>query len=83
MRIIERHVDLCVLAFMFLEEMRRDEAARTRSPVKRREVLISRTSGMLRRLRREALAEGMSYGMELKKLKELKKGAAEAKDLLP
>jgi hypothetical protein len=33
----ERHVDLTMLSFMCLEDMRREEMARTRSPVKRRE----------------------------------------------
>lgn len=79
-RAFERHVDLCVLSFMFLEEMRCEEAARTRSPVRRREVLAARTSGMLRRLRREALAGDVSY---LRELEKLRKRAAQLEDLVP
>jgi len=49
-RAFERHVDLCLLSFMFLEEMRTQEMARTRSPVRRRELATMRTSGMKARL---------------------------------
>ena len=50
----ERHFDLVLLSFMFLEQMRRNEMARTRSVVRRRELACMRTSGLKRRLEREA-----------------------------
>lgn len=64
-RACERHVDLCLLAFMFLEEMRREEMAGTNSPVRRREIAAARTSGMLARLEREARAADVAWIMEL------------------
>jgi hypothetical protein len=57
----ERHVDLVLLAFMLLEQMRRDELAKTRSPVRRRELLAKRTSGMKARLAREAHAADVAW----------------------
>lgn len=60
-RAFERHVDLVFLAFMFLEQMRRDESARTRSPIKRRELVAKRTSGMKARLAREAHVADLSW----------------------
>jgi SRSO17 transposase len=64
-RACERHVDLVLLAFMFLEEMRREEMAVTNSPVRRREIARARTSGMLARLEREARAADAAWIMEL------------------
>jgi hypothetical protein len=60
-RAFERHVDLVLLAFMCLEQMRRDELAKTRSPVKRRELVAKRTSGMKTRLAREAHAADVAW----------------------
>jgi hypothetical protein len=54
-------VDLVLLAFMLLEQMRRDELAKTRSPVRRRELLAKRTSGMKARLAREAHAADVAW----------------------
>ncbi len=64
-RAFERHVDLVLLSFMFLEEMRTRDMARTRSPVRRRELATMRTSGMKARLAREAYAADVSWIMEL------------------
>jgi SRSO17 transposase len=50
----ERHFDLVLLSFMFLEQMRCDEMARTRSVVRRRELACMRTSGLKKRIEREA-----------------------------
>jgi len=61
----ERHVDLTMLSFMCLEDMRREEMARTRSPVKRRESARLRTRGLKRRLRLEAHAADVEWIMEL------------------
>jgi hypothetical protein len=61
----ERHVDLTMLSFMCLEDMRREEMARTRSPVKRREFARLRTRGLMRRLRLEAHAADAEWIMEL------------------
>jgi len=60
-RAFERHVDLVLLAFMFLEQMRREESAKTRSPIKRRELVAKRTSGMKARLAREAHVADLSW----------------------
>lgn len=60
-RAFERHVDLVLLAFMFLEQMRREELAKTRSPVRRRELTAKRTSGMKARLAREAHAADVAW----------------------
>lgn len=79
-RAFERHVDLCLLSFMFLEEMRVQEMARTRSPVKRRELAGLRTSGMKARLAREAHAADVSWVV---KLVEARKGRGHVKRLLP
>jgi SRSO17 transposase len=57
----ERHVDLVMLSFMFLEEMRTQEMARTRSPVKRREFSRLRTRGLGARLAREAHAADVAW----------------------
>jgi len=79
-RACERHVDLALLSFMCLEEMRRDEMARTRSPVRRREVACLRTSGMKARLEREAHAADLSWITELMKTRE---GHNHVKRVLP
>lgn len=50
----ERHFDLVLLSFMFLEQMRRDEMARTRSVVRRRELAGMRTSGLKKKIEHEA-----------------------------
>jgi len=60
-RAFERHVDLVLLSFMLLEQMRREELARTRSPIKRRELAIKRTSGMKARLAHEAHIADMTW----------------------
>lgn len=60
----ERHVDLVLLSFMFLEQMRRDEIARTRSVVRRREMQRMRTSGLKRKLEREAHQADLAWFME-------------------
>jgi len=79
-RAFERHVDLCLLSFMFLEEMRTQEMARTRSPVRRRELATMRTSGMKARLAREAHAADVSWVVGLA---EGPKGRSHVKRLLP
>jgi hypothetical protein len=79
-RAFERHVDLVLLSFMLLEEMRVQEMARTRSPVKRRELAGLRTSGMKARLAREAHAADVSWIMQLV---EARKGRGHLKRLLP
>ncbi len=79
-RAFERHVDLVLLSFMFLEEMRTQEMARTRSPVRRRELATMRTSGMKARLAREAHAADVSWIM---KLAGSRKGRGHVKRLLP
>jgi hypothetical protein len=61
----ERHFDLVMLSFMFLEEMRCQEMNRTRSPVRRREFSCLRTSGFKRHLEQEAHAVGASWISEL------------------
>jgi hypothetical protein len=60
-RAFERHIDLVLLSFMLLEQMRREELARTRSPVRRRELAAKRTSGMKARLAREAHLADVSW----------------------
>jgi hypothetical protein len=79
-RAFERHVDLCLLSFMFLEEMRTQEMARTRSPVRRRELATMRTSGMKARLAREAHAADVSW---IVGLVQRRKGRGHVKRLLP
>jgi hypothetical protein len=76
----ERHVDLTMLSFMCLEEMRREEMARTRSPVKRREFARLRTRGLMRRLRLEAHAADAEWIMELASSR---RGRSHAVKLLP
>ena len=61
----ERHVDLAMLSFMCLEDMRREEMARTRSPVKRREFARLRTRGLKRRLELEAQAADVEWIVDL------------------
>jgi hypothetical protein len=60
-RAFERHIDLVLLSFMLLEQMRRDELARTRSPIKRHELAAMRTSGMKARLAREAHVADLTW----------------------
>lgn len=79
-RACERHVDLVLLSFMFLEEMRREEVAKAKSPVKRREVARLRTRGITARLAREAYAAGVSWITELAGSR---KGRSHVKNLLP
>lgn len=79
-RACERHVDMVLLSFMFLEDMRSNEVARTRSPVRRREVAALRTSGMLTRLEREAHAADLSWITELMKTR---KGEIHVESILP
>jgi SRSO17 transposase len=79
-RAFERHVDLVLLSFMFLEEMRTQEMVRTRSPVRRRELAGLRTSGMKARLAREAHAADVSW---IVGLAEGPKGCSHVKRLLP
>ena len=76
----ERHVDLTLLSFMCLEDMRRAEMARTRSPVKRREYARLRTRGQKRRLELEAHTADMECIMELVSSR---KGRSQAAKLLP
>jgi hypothetical protein len=79
-RACERHVDLVLLSFMFLEEMRREEAAGTRSPVRRRELARMRTRGLVARLAREAYAADVSRIADLTRSRE---GSRHAHELLP
>lgn len=79
-RACERHVDLVMLSFMFLVEMRREEMARTRSPVRRREIGVQRTLGMLARLKREARAADTEWIMDIMKSR---KERYHVKQLLP
>jgi hypothetical protein len=79
-RACERHVDLVLLSFMFLEEMRREEAAGTRSPVRRRELARMRTRGLKGRLAREAHAADVSWMTELARSRG---GSRHAHELLP
>ena len=60
----ERHVDLVLLSFMFLDQMRRDEMARTRSVVRKRELARMRTSGLKKKLEREAHEADLAWFME-------------------
>jgi hypothetical protein len=60
----ERHFDLVLLSFMFLEQMRRDEIARTRSIVRARELACMRTSGLKKKLEREAHEADLAWFME-------------------
>ena len=76
----ERHVDLTMLSFMCLEDMRRSEMARTRSPVKRREFARLRTRGLKRRLALEAHTADVEWIMELVRSR---KGRSQAAKLLP
>ncbi len=76
----ERHVDLVLLSFMFLEEMRRDEMERTHSPVRKREVAGLGVKGLKARFEREAEAAGMSY---FARLLDSKEGRCHLKGLLP
>ncbi len=76
----ERHVDLTMLSFMCLEDMRREEMARTRSPVRRREFARLRTRGMKRRLKLEAHAADVEWIMELASSR---RGRRKAVRLLP
>jgi hypothetical protein len=76
----ERHVDLTLLSFMCLEDMRRAEMARTRSPVKRREYARLRTRGLKRRLELEAHTADMECIMELVNTR---RGRDHAAKLLP
>ena len=76
----ERHVDLVLLSFMFLEEMRRDEMERTHSPVRRREVAGLGVKGLKARFEREAEAADVSYFIGLADSKE---GRCHVKRLLP
>jgi hypothetical protein len=57
----ERHFDLVLLSFMFLEQMRRDGMAHTRSVVRRRELARMRTSGLKRKFEREAHEADMAW----------------------
>ncbi len=75
----ERHVDLVLLSFMLLEEMRLAEMAKTRSPVRRRELASLRTSGMLRRFEREAHANDLNMITEIL---ELHRGFSQGRGLL-
>ena len=79
-RAFERHVDLVLLSLMFLEDMRREEMARTRSPVKRREAARMRTRGLKARLAREAFAADLEWITELAGSRE---GCSQTRDLLP
>lgn len=76
----ERHVDLVLLGFMFLEEMRRDEMERTPSPVKRREIAGLGVKGLKARFEREAETAAVSYFIGLADSKE---GRHHIKRLLP
>lgn len=76
----ERHVDLTMLSFMCLEDMRREEMARTRSPVKRREFARLRTRGLRRRLTLEAHAADAEWIIELTNSR---RGRGQAVKLLP
>jgi hypothetical protein len=76
----ERHVDLTMLSFMCLEDMRREEMARTRSPVKRREFARLRTRGLKRRLTLEAHTADVEWIMELASSR---RGRGRALRLLP
>lgn len=78
-RAFERHVDLVLLSFMLLEEMRREDMARTRSPVKEREVAGLRTRGLKLRLAREAHAADVEWITELAGSRE---GRGQARNLL-
>jgi hypothetical protein len=69
-----------MLSFMCLEDMRREEMARTRSPVKRREFARLRTRGLKRRLELEAHTADMECIMELVRSR---KGRDHAAKLLP
>ena len=73
-------MDLVLLSFMLLEEMRREDMARTRSPVKRREVSRLRTRGLKRRLAREAHAADVEWITELAGSRE---GRGQARNILP
>ena len=79
-RAFERHVDLVLLSFMLLEEMRREDMARTRSPVKEREVAGLRTRGLKLRLAREAHAADVEWITELAGSR---KGRGQARNILP
>lgn len=76
----ERHVDLVLLSFMFLEELRRDEMERTHSPVRRRELAGLGAKGLKARFEREAEAADMSY---FARLLDSKEGRRHIKRLLP
>jgi len=79
-RAFERHVDLVTLSFMCLEDMRTQEMARTRSPVKRRQFSRLRTRGLKRRLAREAHVADVEWITELAGSR---KGRSQAKGVLP
>ena len=66
-RACERHIDLVVLSFMFLEDMRRTDLARLRSPVKKRALTLMRTAGLLTRFEREANVQDLRWVTEMAK----------------
>jgi len=65
---LERHVDLVMLSFMLLDEMRLELMSRSRSPVRRARLTAIRTAGLLRLLEAETRENDAADLKEIKRL---------------